>query len=530
MSFRKKISRNQARECLEDPAPNAPAGVPAFSGEITALARGAGIVLLGTIAGSGLKYLFEFIVARRLGPALFGVFFLGLAIFGVLEKLGTLELTSGMLRFVALYKGEGNTAKLKGTMLAGLRTVLLAGGTAALLLFAFSGPWLGRLLHASQLSSVLKLLSVGVIFTAVTEILVYSLQALGAVENKVWVRLIFEPALGIILALIFLGLGLGLTGAVLAFIVPLIPGAVLALRFLQKAFPPLVRKERAAVYNTRQLLRFSFPLFLAGLLSVFLIQINPLMLGYFRPSADVGVFGAAQRTALLLALVLDSFNAVFAPMIANLTNRRAFDQLAGLFKVVTKWILTLSFPVFLILVFYAGGILSLWGKGYGGGRACLITIAVGQFVNCATGPVGYMISMSGRTGISLANTSGVLALNILLNIILVPRHGIMGSAIALALSMALVNLVRLVEVRWLLKIHPYRWDSLKPLAAGIMALLILMLAESSLTKSAGGLWRLAAGILLFSASYAAILAALGIGREETFVFQKIKARVFGRPD
>jgi O-antigen/teichoic acid export membrane protein len=510
-------------------APNGPTPAEGHSDEIRSIARGAGIVLLGTIAGSGLKYLFEFIVARRLGPALFGVFFLGMTVFNLAARLGALELNSGLLRFVSLYKGENKTERVKGTVLAGLRIALLAGSASALLLIAFSGSWLGRALHAGQLSQVLKLLSIGVIFTAATEILVYSMQALGAVEYRVWVRSIFEPALSIVLALVFLNRGWGLSGAVLAYLAPLVLGTLLAFGFLRRVFPPLVRKDVPAVSDAREIIRFSLPLLLAGLLSVFMVQINPLILGYFRPSAEVGVFGAAQRTALLLPLVLDSFNAVFAPMIADLTNRRALDKLEALFKIVTKWILALSFPVFLMLVFYGKDILSLWGKGYREGLACLIVIAAGQFVNCATGPVGYMISMSGRPRISLANTAGVLALNVALNILLIPRYGIMGSAFALALSLALVNLVRLVEVRWLLKIHPYRWDSLKPLAAGSLALLVLVLAESSVLKAAEGAWRISGGILLFCAGYASILAAFGIGAEEKLVFSRIRERIFRLP-
>ena len=496
------------------------------SSEVTAIARGAGVVMLGTIAGSGLKYLFEFVVARKLGPELFGVFFLALTLFSILERICPLELTSGMLRFVSLYKGEGNPERVKGTVLAGLRLALVAAAAAAALLFALSDILAGAVFHAEALSPVLKLMSVGVVFAAATEILVYSLQALGKVEYRVSVRQLFEPALGLVLALVLLRSGWGLAGAALAFVGPLILGAFLALRFARGVFPALAQKGVRAVSDTGQLLRFSFPLFLAGLISVFLLQVNPLMLGYFRPPAEVGVFAAALRTSFVLPLVLDAFNAMFAPMIADLTNRRALDKLEDLFKVVTKWILTVSVPAFLVLAFYGGGILSLWGKSYRQGLVCLIVICAGQFVNCATGPVGYMISMSGRTRISLANAGGVLALNIVLNVMLIPRYGILGSAVALSASMAVVNLVRLAEVRWLLKMHPYRWDSLKPLAAGVLALSVAAAAGSILPLPENGVWPTLLGVLVFSAAYAALLAAMGIGREEKLVFARVRQKFF----
>jgi H+/Cl- antiporter ClcA len=48
----------------------------------------------------------------------------------------------------------------------------------------------------------------------------------------------------------------------------------------------------------------------------------------------------------------------------------------------------------------------------------------------------------------------------------------MGTAIATGLALAAVNILRLVQVKILLHIHPYQWDMLKPLAAGLISSLI----------------------------------------------------------
>ncbi len=484
--------------------------------------------MVGTIAGAVLKYLFEFAVARSLGPELFGVFFLALTVFRVLERICHLELTSGMLRFVSLYQGEGDREKVKGTVVSGLRIALLAAAGAGALLFVLSDFLAGPVFHSADLPPVLRLMTLGLVFAAATEILVYSLQALGRIEYRISVRQLFEPALALVLALIFLRSGWGLAGAALAFVVPVILGAFLAFHLARKVFPPLARRDVTAAADPRQLLRFSLPLFLAGLLGIFLFQINTLMLGHFRPPAEVAVFAAALRTSFVLPLVLDAFNAIFAPMISDLTHRRALDKLEELFKVVTKWILTVSVPAFAVLVLYGGPILGLWGGSYKDGLACLIVVGAGQFVNCATGPVGYMISMSGRTRISMVNAGGALALNVALNAALIPRHGILGSAVALSASMAVVNLVRLAEVKWLLKMHPYRWDSLKPLAAGVLAIPVAVISGSILGRPADGAGPALLGVLAYSAAYAVIVAVLGIGGEEKLVLAQVRQKVFGQ--
>ena len=285
--------------------------------EVASIAKGAGIFLLGAIAGSGLKYLFEFVLARNLGPALFGIFFLGLTVFKLLERMTTLELTSGMLRFIPIFRGQKDAGRIKGTVLAGFRIALLVAASATVLLFVFSPALATNVFHARQLSSVLRSLALGIIFTAATEISVYSLQAFEEVRYRVLVRQIIEPGLSLLLALAFLILGWGLAGAVLAFLFPILVGSLCAFSFLKKVFPAIGKKDTAAVSETGNLLRFSFPLFLAGVLYLFLQRINPLMLGYFKPPREVGVFAAALRTSFLLGLILDSFNAIFSPMISD---------------------------------------------------------------------------------------------------------------------------------------------------------------------------------------------------------------------
>jgi len=495
--------------------------------EVSALAKGAGIFFAGTVLGSALRYIFELILARRLGPSLFGVFFLGYSVFKLLEKAATLELGSGMLRFVSLHKGERNLERVKGTILAGLKVALLGGAVTALVLFVFSSALSRGVFHEVKLVPVLRVLSLGVVFTAATEIFVHSLQALGAVQYRVYVRLLFEPASSILLAFLFLSLGMGLLGASLAFLLPIIMGVFLSFWFLKKLFPPLARNEVVPSADIRKLLSFSLPLFLAGLLALFIRQITPLMLGYFRPAREVGIYAAALRTSLLLVVVLDSFNTIFAPMIADLTNRREFGKLAELFKVVTKWVFSMVLPLFLSFLFFGREVLGLWGKGYQEGLTCLVLLCLGQLVSCLTGPVGYMISMSGRTMISLANTAGVLVLNIVLNIYLIPRYGMLGSAIAVSLALSLINLIKLIEVQLILKVHPYRLDFLKPLAAGIFSSLVVLLAGSRLLPTEGALLRLMLGTLILISSYAAMIVILGIGQEEKVVLVKIKQRLLG---
>jgi O-antigen/teichoic acid export membrane protein len=99
----------------------------------------------------------------------------------------------------------------------------------------------------------------------------------------------------------------------------------------------------------------------------------------------------------------------------------------------------------------------------------LIAFAVGAMINAGTGAVGYMLLMTGYQKLSFLNSMVAVAVNIGLGIYLTPRYGAMGTAVSTGLAIVALNIMRLLQVRLLLKMHPYYAEDWKPLAAGLVA-------------------------------------------------------------
>src|ERR1700737_3834491 len=90
-------------------------------------------------------------------------------------------------------------------------------------------------------------------------------------------------------------------------------------------------------------------------------------------------------------------------------------------------------------------------------------------INAGTGAVGYMLLMTGYQRLSFLNSLVAVVVNIGLGILLTPRYGAMGTAISTGLAICALNLMRLLQVRTLLKMHPYRRDDFKPITAGLIS-------------------------------------------------------------
>ena len=75
------------------------------------IAKGAGIVFIGAVITKLLGFFYRIIIAR-IGVEQYGLFSLGLAIYGIIAAISSLGLYLGVLRYVSYYKGKDDEAKV----------------------------------------------------------------------------------------------------------------------------------------------------------------------------------------------------------------------------------------------------------------------------------------------------------------------------------------------------------------------------------------------------------------------------------
>ena len=104
---------------------------------------------------------------------------------------------------------------------------------------------------------------------------------------------------------------------------------------------------------------------------------------------------------------------------------------------------------------FAPVLLRAFGHGFGSGATALIILGAANLFAAACGPVDVVLLMAGRSGLSLMNNGIALAANIGLNVMLIPRYGINGAAIAWAVSLFITNAFPLVQVWRRPGVHPF---------------------------------------------------------------------------
>jgi O-antigen/teichoic acid export membrane protein len=446
---------------------------PAMQSEITGTAGAAAMVGMGTIFGSILKYGSNFLIQYGFGAASYGLYTLGLSLVTLVSSLLNLGLDDAMVRYVAIYRSKQQRNLLKGltifcTALAGIAGIL----GAVFLLFA--APFLAAVKHSPRVAPLLLFMAPMIPLLCMQVIWFGGLQGFKAFKWRVITTRLLQPLVLIILVgciLLFHGNVIGV--ALVTFISTLV-SALFNLYFLLRMLTRHVNEEPEQ-YALREWIGFAAPNFLTAIVDVILESTDTLLLAFFAISnTEIGQYGAAIRISSLISLPLFSLNAMFTPTIAELHSKGETQKLTIMFKIVTKWAITMSLPICCIAVLFSQPLLILSGQVFASAWPLLIAFALGMLANVGTGSVGYLLLMTGHTKLSFLNSLVAVIVNVVLGVILTPRYGAMGTAISTGLAICVLNLMRLLQVRLLLKMQPYRWDTLKPLGAGLISAAIIV--------------------------------------------------------
>ncbi len=500
-----------------DDAPRTGVAPEVGTAGIVGIARGGSLNLAGAAFNQVLRFGIVLLLARFLGEYQTGLYFQAFAILSLLGILASFGFTQSLTRFVALYRADEDGAAVRGVVRLALLT---AAGIATLMgaaLFAGSSYVATEIFHDAQLALLLRFVAVALPSTVYTDCALAATQGFKTMRPYARINLFFEPALNVLLTVVLLAVGLGLDGAVAALTITNVTASILAAIALRR----LVRRyKQRPRYEAGRLFSFSVVSWGSQLTATGLLWADTILLGIILTPAAVGLYQVATRLTVVMTTVIAPIGLAFAPRVADLYRRGELDALRHAYAVVTSWIFRLALPAAVVLIVFARPLLGLFGPAFESGVTVTIVLTVGQLVNAVTGPCGLMLVMSGRPGIQLLGNAATLVLNLALNLYLIPRHGVTGAAIAWAVSMVFINVVRVVAVAvtmHMLPLHEGLWKG--ALAAG-PALATGLAARHFLS----GPFALFLGIALTMVAYALALFLIGIGAEDRLVLASLRTR------
>jgi O-antigen/teichoic acid export membrane protein len=489
---------------------------------LNALAKGAGVTAIGMMVSKALTYLYRVSIARFVGPEAYGQLSLALMVTGVVSTVAYLALGNGLKKFIPEFRTKNDLASIKGMVLNALElTVPLSLALFAIVFFGAEFIAV-TFFDNTKIIPLIKILSFTIPIGTISSIFFDTTIGYNKIIYKTGTVRILQNVVQLGLTVALLLLGFEVASAAWGWLAGTTLSAILGFYFMEKKVGPILFSDVKAEHHREQLLRFSAPLLLSGMIGTLLGWTDTGLLGYYMTDFEVGLYNAALPTAMLILLPHKAIGSLALSSFSELKERDR-EKVQGSMQTATRWVFSLVFPTFLILLLFSDKVLQiLWGGEYTQASIALSVLAGGYLFDALAGRVGSFLNSTGHTRYILYNNVAALTLNLVLNIALIPIYGILGAAIATAASTILTNFLMFIEV-WRKEnvISIPHIEVGKIVFTGLLPLTFILGLDNVLFKNTP-YWFLVPAGLIYGLLYMTIyLKVLGLGEEEREVFLRL---------
>ena len=442
------------------------------------------------------------IVTRIFPPAEYGNYSLTAATVMVLSTLFG-WLPTSVIRYYPAYEREGRLAVFNATVLR-LAVIMLA--VLAVLYYAPLAA-----LRTRMSVELWRLLMIGgglFLVTCAFNLLQWFLRARRLVGRysafTVWQSL---AGFGLGMALIFL-LGCSIEGLLLGGILSI----VLALPLLWREATGKNTRIRLIGSIDRQAARATFmygmPLVVSNLAAWILSLSDRYLIGLFRASSEVGVYSLSYNIAdKSLMLLVTLFAMASAPIGMRIWENRGEQESRRFITEVTRLYLLACVPLVVglsVLSKLVTGIMA--GAGYEDGYRIMPYVLFGVLLLGVEQRYQIGLQLRRRTSLITVATVGAGLLNVLLNLLFIPKYGYFAAAVTTLVSYAALLLATIWFSRPLF-VWKFPWKSLLNvgIASGVMAMVVSILGH---TVRVGPVVVLTICTLVGSAVYCLVLLVL----------------------
>ena len=443
------------------------------------IAKGTGIIFIGTIIGMLLGFVGRVILVRYITQSEYGIYSLALVIISIFVTISTLGLDLGSTRYIAYFRGKREEENVSGVISSSVQIALIASISLAAISFFISDLVSIKIFQCQALSTPLKIFSIAIPFTVLIHVFIAIFRGFDRVEPSVYFQNILRNILFILFLITVVLFGLSFLDVIHAYVLSIAVTGVAFVMYMIKRPPLPIRWSGVNNTMKKKLLLFSLPLLATTMLGMIMHWTDTLMLGYFKTPDMVGLYNAALPLASLIPVVLTSMRFLYVPIASQLYSQNLMDEIRRNYAVLTKWMFSLTLPLFFIIFLFPETVLNiLFGSRYIQADAVLQFLALGMFINTFLGPNGATLMIAGKTKILMWTSLIGSIMNIVLNILLIPPLGIIGAAIASTASLAVINLLNSTWLYLLFRIHPFTKNYIKPIIASIIpAFVIFILAK-----------------------------------------------------
>jgi O-antigen/teichoic acid export membrane protein len=463
--------------------------------QLAEVARGSTLNLIGAAVSAVTTLGVTVLVTRQFSKPVAGAFFTATSAFLIVEAVASLGANVGLVYFIARLRSLGEEGRIPALLRAAVVPVLTVSAAAAAVMVLLAAPLAHVLLSGhlgrgasgpTAVASALRALALTLPFAALLDTFLGASRGYRDMRSTVVVDKVGRSAgqlLGILVAVA--------TGSA-AFLAPLwalpyVPAAAVAWLWLRRTrrnprprfgdlpdVPPelaallalskpmvflpagaRLARRRLANADPRGFWRFTAPRALASLASIALQRLDIVLVAVMRGPADAAVYTAATRFLVAGQLGNMAISMSAQPRFTELFTVGDHRNANMVYQVTTAWLVLLTWPLYLLAVVYGPQVLAVFGHSYRAGDTVMVILGLTMLLATACGQVDMVLITTGRSSWSLVNGLLAVAVNVTVDLLLIPRYGITGAAIGWAVAIVVTNVMPLAQLAVTVRLQPF---------------------------------------------------------------------------
>lgn len=447
----------------EQPAAGDGAATVSSKQDMAGLARGGSLNLVGAAAAGLLQFALVIVVTNGFPKQEAGLFFAATASFLILNSLAQGGAGAGVMRWVPAYLVTGRRADVRTCLRVALGSAVVSSVPLSAAVVVFAPQLVAVVSRADESTAMVPLLRVLAVLLPVAaayEVMLAGTRAHATMRPTVLIDNLGRMGAQPLAAVAVQAAGLGVIALAVAWSAPYLLAAFAAAWALRRAMRRPRAKASARVEAPPrhwwpvacEFWRYTSLRTVARVCQSALQRSDIILVAALRSPSEAAIYTAATRLAILGQLGGQAMVRILQPTLSRLLALEDRTRTEAVFQTSTVWSVGLTAPIFFASAALAPVLLPLFGDGYVAGAAALVILCLAMVVATAAGPVDIALVMGGRSVLSLLNTVAALIVNVVLNVLLIPRFGITGAAVAWAAAILVTNVTAVFQVHRYLRL------------------------------------------------------------------------------
>ncbi|MEP1151493.1 MAG: polysaccharide biosynthesis C-terminal domain-containing protein [Balneola sp.] len=224
-------------------------------------------------------------------------------------------------------------------------------------------------------------------------------------------------------------------------------------------------------YQTRKRIQnYSFYSFFSGFTMILIGNIDLLMVDIFKGLEETGIYAIALYVGAVITIPKKSIAKILFPIISLSFQKNDQENIQAVYKQSSLNMILFGLLIYIGVIANMDNLYTMLPDTFSSGSIVIIIIGLANLFDMITGANGQIIISSKYYKFDFIASFVLMISAVVLNLILIPQHGIVGAAIATASSIFIFNFIKVIYVWRKFKIHPFTKNTLGVIILGITVL------------------------------------------------------------